>query len=239
MPSSSTTHTKSATALNSISTRRLGRLNLDENAPQATGGDQDIALTVAVHGGKGTVRQGVVRHLVVRFEVPDGMHIYGPRVPDGMIATTVTIAGPEGFVVMPPELPSDRKVNAARRCRVKRLAWHGRPRLSILRNGRTGQRVSAPGPMPSIDIKGIGALPGLHGPRMSAAQERKTLTLSLDLDVIDMPAIDMHTGHGQREGNYDGTAMRSNGCWRGKSNNILWVYRYFWGKPFGCKWVLC
>ena len=53
----------------------LGQLTLDENAPQATGGDQDINLTAAVHGGKGTVRQGVVRHLVVRFELPDGLHL--------------------------------------------------------------------------------------------------------------------------------------------------------------------
>ena len=32
----------------------------------------------------------------------------------------------------------------------------------------------------------------------------ENFTLSLDLDVIDTPAIDLHKGHGQREGNYDG-----------------------------------
>ena len=37
----------------------LGRLSLDEKAPQVSGGDQDINLTIAVHGGNGTVRQGI------------------------------------------------------------------------------------------------------------------------------------------------------------------------------------
>ena len=80
----------------------LGRLSLDEKAPQVSGGDQDINLTIAVHGGNGTVRQGIVRHLVVRFELPEGLHIYGPPVPEGMIATQVTIQGPEGLALMSP-----------------------------------------------------------------------------------------------------------------------------------------
>ena len=33
----------------------------------------------------------------------------------------------------------------------------------------------------------------------------ESFTLNLELDVIDIPAISLHQGHGQREGNYDGT----------------------------------
>ena len=75
----------------------LGRMALDESAPQVQGGDREVKLTVAVHGGKGTIRQGIIRHLLVRFELPDGLHIYGPPVPGGLVATEVQIDAPTGF----------------------------------------------------------------------------------------------------------------------------------------------
>ena len=33
----------------------------------------------------------------------------------------------------------------------------------------------------------------------------ETLRLTADLDVVDVPKLAMHTGHGQREGSYDAT----------------------------------
>ena len=33
--------------------------------------------------------------------------------------------------------------------------------------------------------------------------KKEVLSLSLDLDVIDIPSLSIHRGHGQREGNYD------------------------------------
>jgi hypothetical protein len=33
----------------------------------------------------------------------------------------------------------------------------------------------------------------------------ETFPLTLELDVVDIPDIDLHRGHGQRQGNYDGT----------------------------------
>ena len=181
----------------------IGRLNLDENAPQVTGSNQEINLTVAVHGGKGTVRQGVVRHLVVRFEVPDGLHIYGPRVPDGMIATTVTIEGPEGFVVMSPELPATEKLTLPGIAELN--VWHGKVDL-VYPFYATGELASECRPLDqsSIDIRVSVRYQACTG-QECLLPRTETLTLSLDLDVIDIPAIDMHKGHGQREGNYDGT----------------------------------
>jgi len=182
----------------------LGQLTLDENAPQATGGDQDINLTVAVHGGKGTVRQGVVRHLVVRFELPDGLHIYGPPVPDGMIATTVTIEGPEGFMVMAPELPATEKLTLPGIAELN--VWHGTVDL-IYPFYATGELASECRPLDvlSIDIKVLVRYQACTD-QECLLPRTETLTLSLDLDVIDIPAIDLHKGHGQREANYDGTA---------------------------------
>ena len=62
----------------------LGRLELSEDTPRAAGGDDEIRLTAAIHGGKGTIRQGVLRKLVVRFELAEGLHLYDEPVPEGM-----------------------------------------------------------------------------------------------------------------------------------------------------------
>jgi hypothetical protein len=48
---------------------------------------------------------GVVHELVVRFAVPDGQHLYGDPVPDGMVATSVEIEPDVGLVVKPAVLP--------------------------------------------------------------------------------------------------------------------------------------
>ncbi|HAJ30690.1 MAG TPA: peroxiredoxin [Gammaproteobacteria bacterium] len=180
----------------------LGRLSLDEKAPQVSGGDQDINLTIAVHGGNGTVRQGIVRHLVVRFELPEGLHIYGPPVPEGMIATQVTIQGPEGLALMSPELPATEKLTLPGVAELN--VWHGTVDLTYPFYA-TGELASECRPLdvPSIDIK-VTVRYQACTDRECLLPKTESFTLSLDLDVIDIPAIDLHKGHGQREGNYDG-----------------------------------
>jgi hypothetical protein len=64
-----------------------------------------VQTSVFVSGGRGTLRQGIVRKLVVRFVLRDGIHLYGEPVPDGMVATRVEVAGPEGLVTLDPILP--------------------------------------------------------------------------------------------------------------------------------------
>ena len=180
----------------------LGRLSLDEKAPQVSGGDQDINLTIAVHGGNGTVRQGIVRHLVVRFELPEGLHIYGPPVPEGMIATKVTIQGPEGLALMSPELPATEKLTLPGVAELN--VWQGTVDLAYPFYA-TGELASECRPLdvPSIDIK-VTVRYQACTYRECLLPRTESFTLSLDLDVIDIPAIDLHKGHGQREGNYDG-----------------------------------
>jgi hypothetical protein len=58
----------------------LGRIVIAEDAPRAEGGGDDIKITAAVHGGSGSIRQGIMRKLVVRFELGEGLHIYGESV---------------------------------------------------------------------------------------------------------------------------------------------------------------
>ncbi len=181
----------------------LGRLTLDDRTPQASGGDGEIKLTVAVHGGKGTIRQGVIRHLVVRFELPDGLHIYGPPVPEGMIATTVQIEAPEGFRLMPPEFPPTEKLTLPDIAELN--VWHGTVDL-VYPFYATGELASECRPLdvPSVDIK-VNVRYQACTNSECLLPKTESLSLTLALDVIDIPAIDLHRGHGQREGNYDGT----------------------------------
>jgi len=53
----------------------LGRVTLEDDAPRSEGGDDEVRVTAAIRGGKGTLRQGILRQLVVRFELAEGLHI--------------------------------------------------------------------------------------------------------------------------------------------------------------------
>ncbi len=181
----------------------LGCLTLDADSPQAQGTDPEVRLTVAVHGGRGTIRQGVIRKLVVRFELPDGLHIYGPPVPDGMVATDVKIEGPEGFRVMAPELPPTQPLSLPDIAELN--VWHGTVDL-VYPFYATGELVSECRPLdvPSVDIR-VTVRYQACTDRECLLPKTETLTLALALDVIDIPDIELHRGHGQRAGNYDGT----------------------------------
>lgn len=83
----------------------LGDILLGDDEPSAEGGDDEIRISATYHGGDGTIKAGVMRHLVVRFELPEGLHIYGEPVPAGMIATSVTVDGPDGVHAEAPLTP--------------------------------------------------------------------------------------------------------------------------------------
>jgi len=75
----------------------LGRILLGEDEPRAEGGSDDFRITAAYHGGGGTIKAGALRQVVVRFDLVDGVHIYGDPVPEGMVATSIRVSGPPGF----------------------------------------------------------------------------------------------------------------------------------------------
>ena len=75
-----------------------GRIARGENEPFAsTAEDDGIRISAFLRGGGGVLRVGPRRRLVVRIEMPEGLHIYGDPVPTDMVATTITIDGPDGF----------------------------------------------------------------------------------------------------------------------------------------------
>lgn len=83
-----------------------GRIAPGENEPIAsTSEDDGIRVSAFLRGGGGVLRVGPRRRLVVRIEMPEGLHIYGDPVPTDMVATTITINGHDGFRHEPAKDP--------------------------------------------------------------------------------------------------------------------------------------
>lgn len=181
-----------------------GDLALEPDAPSATGGEDGIGLNVSLQGGRGDLRQGMVREIVARFDLPDGIHIYGQPVPEGMVATEVTVEGPPGLMVEPAVLPPTRTL-ALRGTGHELQVWSGTVdiRVPVYAASELATEVA---PLAhestSVDVT----------VRYQACDEDTCLLprterfrLDVPLDVTEVPAIPIHQGHGQREGKYDGT----------------------------------
>ncbi|MEM9652902.1 MAG: redoxin domain-containing protein [Actinomycetota bacterium] len=84
----------------------LGEILLGPEEP-ATGlaDESGIGITLTYHGGGGVIRGGAIRRLIVEMNLPEGLHVYDAPVPDGMVATTVTLVGPSGLRSLPVEKP--------------------------------------------------------------------------------------------------------------------------------------
>ncbi len=75
-----------------------GRITPGENEPITSAAEDDgIRISAFLRGGGGVLRVGPRRRLVVRIEMPEGLHIYRDPVPVGMVATAITVDGPEAF----------------------------------------------------------------------------------------------------------------------------------------------
>jgi hypothetical protein len=182
----------------------LGRIELQADVPRVATGDAEVRITAAVHGGKGTIRQGVMRKLVVRFELAPGLHLYGEPVPQGMIPTTVEVTGPPGLVVEAPVFPPSTPL-ALPSLGLTLPVWSGTFDVAVPIYA-VGELASETRPLDAqattLEVR----------VRYQACDDERcllpkteTLRLVVPLDVIDVPALAMHQGHGQREANFDGT----------------------------------
>lgn len=86
----------------------LGEILLGEDEPTGAGGDESIRVSATYHGGGGTLKGGVRRQIVVRFELAPGLHIYDEPVPEGMVATRISVTGPEGLHCGTVQKPATR-----------------------------------------------------------------------------------------------------------------------------------
>lgn len=90
----------------------LGRVEPGENEPTAAFTEDDgIEVAAFLRGGGGVLRAGPMRRLVVRFELPPGLHIYGEPVPEGMVATQIEVEAPEGVRCEAIERPPTRELS--------------------------------------------------------------------------------------------------------------------------------
>jgi len=86
-----------------------GRVAIGDRKPDGSVTEDDgIEISVFMRGGGGVLRVGPMRRVVVRFEMPEGLHIYDEPVPEGMVATRVEITGPDGLRFDPVESPATR-----------------------------------------------------------------------------------------------------------------------------------
>ena len=212
----------------------LGRIQLSDDAPITQGGEDDIRITVAVHGGNGSIRQGIVRKLVVRFELADGLHIYGEPVPQGMVATGIDVEAPPGFVVLPMEAPPTHPLHLPAMA-VDLEVWSGTVDLVIpfYPHGEQASEVRALD-NDSIDIAVTVRYQACND-QECLLPRTETLHLTLPMDVVDVPRLGMHLGHGQREGSYDSTPAMKRLIWRKFKQNPLGFGRFIL-KSIGLEW---
>ncbi len=180
----------------------MGRPVITDEAPSAQGGDDDVRVTAFVHGGKATLRQGMIRNIVVRCELSPGMHVYGEPVPEGMIPFQVEIEGPPGLVVQEASKPPTETM---------RLESMGME-LPILSGSfdvvvpvyPTGELASETRPldMTHAEIE-VRVRYQACNDEVCLMPKTETFRFELELDVVDIPKLGMHMGHGQREGNFD------------------------------------
>jgi len=180
-----------------------GKIELPEAAPQASGGDEDVKLSVGLVGGKGSIRQGILREILARFELSDGLHIYGEPVPDGMVATSVTVTGPDGLMCEAPILPPTEPLTLAA-MGVELQVWSGVVdiRVPIYAGSELATEV-APLAQDSVEIEVTVRYQACNDDTC-LLPKTETIKLDVPMDVTEVPAIPVHQGHGQREGNYDG-----------------------------------
>jgi hypothetical protein len=182
----------------------LGRTQIADDAARESVEDEEVRLTATIHGGRGTIRQGIVRHVVVRFEMRDGFHVYPGPVPEGMIAASVTVEGPPGLVVHDPILPPTETLRLEG-LDLELAVWSGSVDIRVPFHA-VGELASEVRPLD------VDAVPIEITVRYQACDDQTCLlpktekfVLDVPLDVIDIPKIGMHAGHGQREGAYDGS----------------------------------
>lgn len=179
-----------------------GKIEMDDSVPSVHGEAYDLGISVFVHGGNGSIRQGVRRKLVIRFHLGDGLHIYDEPVPEGMIPTKVKVAGPPGLVFEEMKSPptSTLKLTSPD---VELNVWSGTTDFVIPFYG-VGELVSEVRPL-DADSAQITVEVSYQACNEDTCLLPGTQSFALDLplEVVDVPKLGIHMGHGQREGGYD------------------------------------
>jgi peroxiredoxin len=176
----------------------VGHIQLDPNEPTAAFMDEGIRVSATLHGAGGVLKQGSMRHLVVRFELGEGLHIYSDPVPEGMIPTTVEVNGPEGLVVQEAIVPPTETFHL-KGLDVELQVWSGvvdivipvYPNAILLSEMRPLETNET-----TIDVN-------IHYQACDddtcLLPRNRKLTLTVPMAPVDVQALPFHKGHGQNE----------------------------------------
>lgn len=163
-----------------------GEISIGASAPSAEAGDGDLRVRAFLHGGRGTMRQGILRQVVVRFEPRDGLELIAEPEPEpeGGVGTSVEVAGPPGLVVEDP-------------------IWKG-PRDVAIPVYAQAELISECRPIENdtITIQATVCAATRDG-RSRLAPKTETLTLDIFLEPVDMPKLRFHGDTGQRRSDMD------------------------------------
>ena len=207
----------------------LGRITIDETAQRAESSDDGIRITAALNGGNGSLRQGIVRQLVTTFELPEGLHIYGEPVPEGLTATEIRVEGPDGLVTLPMQAPPTAPLHL-KTMDIDLSVWSGTVHFATPLYP-VGELVSECRPIDEREIE-----LSVHVTFQACTDETcllpqtRTLTLRVELEEVDVPNLPIHTGHGQREGHYDSTPAMKRLIWRKVRKNPLRLLLFVWNR---------
>jgi len=176
----------------------LGRLLPGDGEPTAIGGEPEVRLTASLHGGGGTLKQGAQRKLVVRFELGEGLHVYGDPVPEGMRPTRIEVTGPPGVKVGEPSFPPTERL------RIDALdlelpVWGGSFDV-VIPVYATSELASECHPVERTRAT-LEVTVHYQACNDSTCLLPKSETLLLEVPVlpVDVQSISLHQGHGQRE----------------------------------------
>ena len=155
------------------------------------------------------------------------MHIYGEPVPEGMIPTSISISAPPGLIVENPVFPPTETI------RIESMdmalpVWSGTVDI-ISTFYPVGELASETRPL-DTDSAEIEVSVRYQACNDVACYPPKTeeLSLNLALDVIDVPALGMHLGHGQREAGFSGKPHLARLVLRKTRKHPLGMPRLIW-----------
>jgi len=90
----------------SILNSALGKVLIPKEAPQQDFRNDQVKVTAFLADPE--LRLEYMSNLYVRFELEEGLHIYGGEMPDGYIATEVSVAGVDGIRAADPIYPATK-----------------------------------------------------------------------------------------------------------------------------------
>jgi hypothetical protein len=133
----------------------------------------------------------------VRFELRDGLHIYGEPVPEGMVATTVSVDGPDGLVVEDPILPPTEPLRVEA-IDVELQVWSGTVDI-VVPVYALSKLASELRPLDEAETTvDVTVRYQACDDRACLAPRTETLTLRVPIEPIDVPRLPLFRGKGQR-----------------------------------------